>query len=87
MRFLTATAASYVGVDLHARTLYVCVLDQAGTLRLSKNLPAEPQPFLAAVAPFRPDPSSGASASTRGTGWPTPAGPRTSRSRWGTPGP
>src|SRR5262249_14205356 len=27
MRFLTATAASYVGVDLHARTLFLCVLD------------------------------------------------------------
>jgi len=55
MRFLTATAASYVGVDLHARTLYVCVLDAAGTLRLSCNLPAKPEPFLKAVEPFRPD--------------------------------
>jgi transposase len=55
VRYLTQTAASYVGVDLHARTLYVCVLDHAGTVRLSRNLPARPDPFLAAVAPFRPD--------------------------------
>jgi transposase len=55
MRYLTASAASYVGVDLHARTLFVCVLDAAGTVRLSQNLPAQPQPFLDAVAPFRPD--------------------------------
>jgi len=55
VRFLTQTAASYVGVDLHARTLYACVLDQAGTVRLSKGLPARPEPFLAAIAPFRPD--------------------------------
>jgi transposase len=55
VRYLTRTAASYVGVDLHARTLYVCVLDQAGTVRLSRNLPAKPEPFLAAVVPFRPD--------------------------------
>lgn len=55
MRFLTATAASYAGVDLHARTLFVCVLDAAGTVRLARNLPARPEPFLAAVAPFRPD--------------------------------
>src|SRR6476619_3505620 len=55
MRFLTQTAASYVGVDLHARTLFVCVLDQAGAIRVSRNLPAKPEPFLAAVAPFRPD--------------------------------
>src|SRR5262249_34565238 len=51
----TATAASYVGVDLHARTLFLCVLDQAGNLRLARNLPAKPEPFLAAVEPFRPD--------------------------------
>jgi transposase len=55
MRFLSQTAASYVGVDLHARTLFVCVLDAAGTVRLAKNLPARPEPFLTAVAPFRPD--------------------------------
>jgi len=55
MRYCTATAASYVGVDLHARTLFVCVLDSAGTVRLSKNLPAKPDPFLAAIQPFRPD--------------------------------
>src|SRR4051812_25572735 len=55
MRFLSQTAASYVGVDLHARTLFVCVLDAAGTVRLSKNLPAKPEPFLHAVGPYRPD--------------------------------
>src|SRR5262249_34541150 len=55
MRYLTATAASYVGVDLHARTLFVCVLDHDGTVQLSRNLPARPQPFLDAVASFRPD--------------------------------
>jgi len=55
MRYLTATAASYVGVDLHARTLFVCVLDQAGTVKLARNLPAKPQPFLQAVEPFTPD--------------------------------
>jgi transposase len=55
MRYLSQTVASYVGVDLHARTLFVCVLDQAGAVKLSRNLPAHPEPFLTAVAPFRPD--------------------------------
>jgi transposase len=55
MRYLTATAASYVGVDLHASSLHVCVLDQAGTVRLSRKLKARPEPFLEALAPFRPD--------------------------------
>jgi len=55
MRYLTTTAASYVGVDLHARTMFVCVIDQDGTVRFSRNLIAKPEPFLTAVAPFRPD--------------------------------
>jgi transposase len=55
VRYLNQPAASYVGVDLHARTLHLCVLDAAGVVRLSRNLPAKPDPFLAALAPFRPD--------------------------------
>jgi transposase len=55
MRSLSCTAASYVGVDLHARTLFVCVLDAAGTVQLARNRPAKPEPFRKAVAPFRPD--------------------------------
>jgi hypothetical protein len=54
-RFASPTAASYCGIDLHARTMYLVVLDHAGDVRLRKNLPARPDAFLAAVAPFRPD--------------------------------
>jgi transposase len=43
----------YAGVDLHARTLYLVVLDRDGQVRLSRNLPAAPEPFLRAVEPFR----------------------------------
>ncbi len=43
MRYLTTTAP-YVGVDLHARTLFVCVLDSAGAVKLSRNMPAKPDP-------------------------------------------
>jgi transposase len=43
----------YAGADLHARTLYLCVLDRDGQVRLSRNRPAAPDPFLRAVAPFR----------------------------------
>jgi hypothetical protein len=45
----------YCGVDLHARSLFVCVVDPRGRTQLSKNLPASPQAFLEAVAPFRGD--------------------------------
>src|SRR5262249_12784874 len=43
----------YAGVDLHARSLYVVVLDADGQVRFGRNLPAAPEPFLRAVQPFR----------------------------------
>jgi len=53
MRFYNQPHQFYCGVDLHARTLYLCVLDQDGTTRLHREIAAEPQPFLDALAPFR----------------------------------
>jgi transposase len=53
MRFYTNTHRFYCGVDLHARTLSLCVLDDQGTKRLERTLPASPDAFLKAVAPFR----------------------------------
>src|SRR5687767_9386831 len=43
----------YAGVDLHARSLYVVVLDTEGQTRFGRNLAAQPEPFLRAVQPFR----------------------------------
>src|SRR5262245_28972192 len=43
----------YAGVDLHARALFVVILDHLGQTRFAKNLPASPDAFLHAVAPFR----------------------------------
>jgi transposase len=43
----------YCGVDLHARTLALHVLDAAGETALAKTIPASPEAFLRAVAPFR----------------------------------
>ena len=43
----------YCGGDLHARTLFLHILDSQGQTRFEKNLPANPQAFLDAVAPFR----------------------------------
>jgi transposase len=55
MRFYTAQHQFYCGIDLHARSIYVCVMDQAGTILLHKNLPADPDVFLKAIAPYRSD--------------------------------
>jgi hypothetical protein len=43
----------YAGVDLHARTLFLVILDQQGQTRYARNLPANPQAFRKAIAPFR----------------------------------
>jgi transposase len=43
----------YAGVDLHARTLYVHILDANGKTVFEQDLPADPDAFLEAVAPFR----------------------------------
>jgi hypothetical protein len=40
MRFYTAQHRFYCGVDLHARTMYLCILDHAGQVVFDKNLPA-----------------------------------------------
>ena len=55
MRFYTQTHAFYCGIDLHARWMYLCVLDQQGEVLLHRNLRACPEAFLKAVEPYRQD--------------------------------
>src|SRR5262245_42697176 len=55
MRFYNQQHRFYCGVDLHARTMYLCILDPAGLVVFDQNLPAQPQAFLQAIAPFRDD--------------------------------
>src|SRR5262245_34410382 len=53
MRFYTQQHRFYCGIDLHARTLSLHILDASGQTVLATTLPASPQAFLQAVAPFR----------------------------------
>jgi transposase len=55
MRFYTTPHKFYCGIDLHARTMYLCVLNQAGEVLLHRNMKAAPEPFLKAIAPYRED--------------------------------
>lgn len=41
------------GIDLHARTMYLWILDSEGQDVLHQNLPAGPEALLKALAPFR----------------------------------
>ncbi len=53
MRFYNQAHRFYCGIDLHARSMYLCILDEAGTIVLHKNLATSPNVFLQAIAPFR----------------------------------
>jgi transposase len=55
MNFYTQQHKHYCGIDLHARAMYVCMLDQAGTILVHKNLPTTPEAFLRIIAPYRED--------------------------------
>jgi transposase len=53
MRFYSGRHRFYCGVDLHTKTLSLCVLDSAGVTVLEATLPPEPDQFLASLAPYR----------------------------------
>ncbi len=55
MRFYTEQHGYYCGIDLHARTMYVCIISQDGTVLVEKNIRARPGPFLELIAPYRDD--------------------------------
>jgi len=55
MRFFTGQHQHYCGVDLHARSIYVCILDREGNTVLHRNLRADPDAFLKEVKPFADD--------------------------------
>jgi transposase len=56
MRFYTGQHRYYCGIDLHARTMYLCILDhESGEVVLHRNLRCEPERFLRAIEPYRDD--------------------------------
>ena len=55
MRFYTTQHKAYCGIDLHARSMYVCILSQDGEILLHRNMKTSPEMFLKAIAPYRED--------------------------------
>jgi transposase len=53
MRFYTQPHQYYCGVDLHTRTLSLCILDAAGAVRLEATLPPDRDRLTATLAPYR----------------------------------
>ena len=55
MQFYTKQHQTYCGIDLHARTMYVCILNQAGDILVHQNRKSSPDALLRTIAPYRDD--------------------------------
>src|SRR5216117_591896 len=53
MRFYQGQHRFYCGIDLHARTMHLCLLDEAGTVVFDENLANRPEAFRRAIEPYR----------------------------------
>ena len=55
MRFYNRQHRHYCGIDLHVKTMYVCMLDGTGRVLVHRNVPSTPEALLDVVAPYRDD--------------------------------
>jgi len=55
MKFYTKSHKHYCGIDLHARKMFLCILNGSGEVLLHRNIATSPETFLKTVAPFRDD--------------------------------
>ena len=55
MRFYNRQHRHYCGIDLHVKTMYVCILDATGQVLVHRNVPSTPEALLEVVAPYRED--------------------------------
>jgi transposase len=55
MQFYTKNHQYYCGIDLHARTMYICILNQAGDVLVHRNCQSNADRFLSIIAPYRDD--------------------------------
>ena len=55
MRFYTKQHKFSCGIDLHARTMYLCILNEEGKIVLHRDIKTNPDTFLKTIAPFRED--------------------------------
>jgi transposase len=55
MRFYNQQHKYYCGIDLHARKMYVCIIDQKGKTKVHENIKTDPELFFELVFPFLED--------------------------------
>ncbi len=55
MQFYTNQHKFYCGIDLHARKMYICILDSKGDVLLHHNMNTNREQFLRIIEPYRED--------------------------------
>ena len=55
MKFYTGNHKFYCGIDLHARKMYVCILNNQGKTVLHKNIKTDPEIFFELIFPYLED--------------------------------
>ena len=55
MRFYTKEHQHYCGIDLHTKSMYICIIDQKGTVLVHKNYKTDPETLLKVISPFLPN--------------------------------
>lgn len=55
MKFYTKTHNYYCGIDLHAKTMYLCILNQQGEIVKHKNIRTTKEDFLDEIVQYRED--------------------------------
>ena len=55
MRFYLQQHMFYCGIDLHARKMYVCIIDQKGKTRVHRNINTDPEQFFELIFPYLDD--------------------------------
>ncbi len=55
MRFYTKQHKTYCGIDLHARTMSICILNGNGAIMVHQHCTASPETLLKVLAPYRDD--------------------------------
>ena len=55
MRFYNQQHKFYCGIDLHARKMYVCIIDQKGKTKVHENIETDPALLFDLIFPFLED--------------------------------
>jgi hypothetical protein len=55
MKFFSKQHQYYCGIDLHARKMYVCIIDHQGILKMHQNIKTDPKVFLELIKPCMDD--------------------------------